>query len=527
LQQHDIKSFLIGSVAGALALALSFLLRKFVAGVFLPELAAQTLFSLVPGQFESEAVENLGSLAKYTAFAGAITTNVLFYGIIGVMFYRIYDRLPLHNFLLKAIQVSLASYLVFLTLGEILLMSTVIATEPMTFPQLALFLLPPNLVFGLVLSFLRRSVVLPEIVICKETTLEKRVTNYKKRLFIKTSIAAGVASIILFYGLDLLFQKSSNPSSLSENRAVFYQSEVTPNNKFYRVDVNIDTPAVDVNRWNLAVGGLVSNPLTLSYQDLKSLPAVEQYNTLECISNKVGGDLISTAKWKGVRLSDILNRAQVRSEAVYLVFGCYDGYDVGIPLERAMADETILAYEMNGDPLPPEHGYPVRVIVPGLYGMMNAKWVTKIELVNKVYEGFWQKRGWTNDAKYQTGSTIVIPGDSPLQKRFGFSASSDVLLGGKIPIAGIAFAGNRGIAKVEVSTDGGNVWETASLKDPLSDNTWVLWATEWNPPARGEYKIMVRAIDKTGKVQTMELNNPFPNGSTGYHVVNVKVLAPG
>lgn len=497
-------------------------------GVFLPELAAQTLFSLVPGQIESEAVENLGSLAKYTAFAGAITTNVLLYGIVGVMLYRMYDRLPQHNFLPKAIQVSLASYLVFLALGEILLMVTVVATEPITFPQLALYLLPPNLVFGLVLSFQRRSVVPREIVICKETTLERRVVKYKRRLFIKTSIAAAaVASIILFYGLDLLFQKSSSLSSLSENRAEFYGSEVTPNYKFYRVDVNIETPEVDVGRWNLAVSGLVSNPLTLSYQDLKSLPAVEQYNTLECVSNKVGGDLMSTAKWKGVRLRDVLRRAQVRPEAVYLVFGCYDGYDVGIPFERATADETILAFEMNGEPLPPEHGYPVRAIVPELYGMMNAKWVTRIELVDKVYEGFWQKRGWTNDAHYPTGSTIVIPGDSPLQKRFGFSGPSDVPLGGKIPIAGIAFAGNRGIAKVEVSTDGGNTWETASLKDPLSDNTWVLWATEWNPPAQGEYKLVVRAIDKTGKVQTAELNNPFPNGATGYHVVNIKALAPG
>ena len=305
--------------------------------------------------------------------------------------------------------------------------------------------------------------------------------------------------------------------------ADFSASEVTMNERFYRVDVNVSPPAVNGDAWKLSLHGLVNNPLTLSYAELKAMQTVEQYNTLECVSNSVGGDLISNAGWKGVRLKDLLDQAQVQPGAVYVVFTCADGYDVGIPMERALLEGTILAYEMNGATLPQEHGYPVRALVPGLYGMMNAKWVVDIEVVDNVHQGFWQRRGWANDAQYQTGSTIVIPGDSAVRDRFVELGPSNVLPGSKTPIAGIAFAGDRGILKVEVSTDGGTTWETASLKDPLSGYTWVFWATEWNPPTQGEYQIIVRATDKTGNVQTATIQNAFPNGATGYHMVDITV----
>ena len=253
------------------------------------------------------------------------------------------------------------------------------------------------------------------------------------------------------------------------------------------------------------------------------MQAVEQYNTLECVSNSLGGDLISNARWKGVRLKDLLEKAQVQQGAVYAVFTCADGYDVGIPMERALVEGTLLAYEMNGATLPQEHGYPLRVIVPGLYGMMNAKWLVDIEVVDKVHQGFWQREGWDNDAKYQTGSTIVTPGDSFVRDKFVELGQANILAGSKTPIAGIAFAGDRGIMKVEVSIDGGTTWENASLKDPLSGYTWVFWATEWNPPAKGDYRIMVRATDKTGNVQTATIQNAFPSGATGYDIVDITV----
>jgi hypothetical protein len=362
--------------------------------------------------------------------------------------------------------------------------------------------------------------------------------NRRRRLLIRSAAAGAVASIILFYGLDLFFPSQQistsevvrSPSELKgifadPMLAQFVASEVTTNERFYRVDVNVSPPAVNVDAWKLTLHGLVNNPLTLSFAELKAMDAVEQYNTLECVSNSVGGDLISNAPWKGVRLKDLLEKAQVQPGAVYVVFKCADNYDVGIPMERALLDGTILAYEMNGVSLPQEHGYPVRAIVPGLYGMMNAKWLVDIEVVDKVYQGFWQRGGWSNDAKYQTGSTIVIPGDSTVRDRLMELGPSNVLAGNKTPIAGIAFAGDRGILKVEVSTDGGSTWETASLKDPLSGYTWVFWATEWNPPSNGDYRIMVRATDKTDKVQTATLQDPFPSGATGYHIVDITVQA--
>jgi DMSO/TMAO reductase YedYZ molybdopterin-dependent catalytic subunit len=313
------------------------------------------------------------------------------------------------------------------------------------------------------------------------------------------------------------------PFTVSAPETAPVAPEVTANERFYRVDVNVTPPAVDVDTWKLSLHGLVSNQLSISYAELKSMQAVDQYNTLECVSNLVGDDLISNALWKGIGLKDLLGKAQVKPEAVYVVFTCADGYDVGIPMERALLDGTILVYEMNGVPLPMEHGRPVRAIVPGLYGMMNAKWVTDIEVVDKVHQGFWQRRGWTNDARYQTESTIAIPGDSPVRDRFVELGVATVLVGSKAPIVGIAFAGDRGILKVEVSTDGGNTWETASVKDPLSGYTWVFWAAEWNPPTKGDYRIIVRATDKTGKVQTAILQDPFPNGATGYHMVDITV----
>jgi hypothetical protein len=254
------------------------------------------------------------------------------------------------------------------------------------------------------------------------------------------------------------------------------------------------------------------------------MPSVEEFATLECVSNKIGGELISTAAWKGVRLKDILEKAQIMPNAKYIVFRCYDGYDVGIPLERGLFDGTILAYDMNGASLTAEHGYPVRAIVPGLYGMMNPKWITEIELVDSIYEGYWQRKGWANNAKYNTHSFIVIPDSAAVRQRFSNLAASSVIApspSGMIPIAGVAFAGDRGISKVEISTDGGATWKATQLKDPLSSYTWVLWATEFNVTEKGSHRIIARATDKTGNTQTAEIADPFPNGATGYPVINV------
>jgi DMSO/TMAO reductase YedYZ molybdopterin-dependent catalytic subunit len=365
--------------------------------------------------------------------------------------------------------------------------------------------------------------------------------DYKKRLFLKAGIASAVALPILYYGLNTLLlpkkavQQSAYLYQLLRSRpktlgfqdprlAPLLESEITPTDLFYRIDKNAVVPSVNAQTWNLTMKGLVDKPFVISYKDIIDMPSVEQFATLECVSNKIGGDLISTAIWKGVRLKDLLEKAQVKPTAKYIVFRCSDGYDVGIPLERGLFEGTILAYNMNGAPLTTEHGYPLRAIVPGIYGMMNAKWLTEIELVDTVYEGYWQRKGWSNIAKYNTHSFIIIPDSALVRKRFAnLGSSSNVASNdGIVPVAGMAFAGDRGISKVEVSTDGGTSWKDARIKDPLSQYTWVLWATELNLADKSaDKKIVVRATDKTGKIQTDIIANPFPDGAKGYHIVDV------
>ncbi len=517
------RAFLVGLIAGAVALFISYVLRLFVGGVFLPEIASATLFAITPGQLESTAIQTLGSLAKYIALAGAIVVNLIIYGILATILFRSSTRFSGRSDSFRLYAFSLIASAVMAALTLVFLAATHGLNQIQLMPLVVAYLFPPNLAFGIVLSSLQTRFLPTQTTECKAIDSMKEGYSRKRRLIIKSGIAAVVAGTLLAYGLEVLLPRQvqlNAPATVSS----LYNQEVTPNDRFYRVDVAIFVPEVNASQWTLSISGLVDHPLTLTYNDFMSMPAVEQYNTLECVSSKIGDNLISTAKWKGSRLKDILSRAGLKQDAKYIVFKCADGYDVGIPVERGLLDGTLLAYEMNGVTLPKEHGYPLRAVVPGLYGMMNAKWIVEVDLVNNIYEGYWQRRGWANNAEYHTSSSIVIPGESEVDFRFGIAGTSKVLLDGNVPIAGIAFAGDRGVEKVEVSTDRGLTWTQASVKDPLSQYTWVLWSAQWNPPEVGEYGIAVRATDKTGAVQTAQFSTSFPSGATGYHVIDIKVL---
>jgi DMSO/TMAO reductase YedYZ molybdopterin-dependent catalytic subunit len=515
------RGFLVGLLGGAIALAVSYLIRVAFGGVFLPELAAQTLFSLTPGAVESKAVETLQSLAKYSAFTGAVIVNLLIYGVLGSLLFRSKSLSEDPGRVERFLSFSLLPYLVLAAAGVALLFTTAIQSSPTSLPVLLVSMVPPQIAFGATLTFLKGSA--KPIDLCQAVKPPKgKKFDRRRRLFIKAGVASAVGAAILVYGVGFLL-RPSNTSTIQANPNSLYAQNVTTNANFYRVDVNIFPPNVNSSTWNLKVFGLVDTELNLNLAQLQQMAVVEQYNTLECVSNLTGGDLISTAQWTGVKLKDILSMAGVQSTADYVVFRAVDGYDVGIPMDSAMLDGTLLAYEMNGAPLPTDHGSPLRAIVPGLYGMMNCKWITSIEAVSGVYQGYWQVRGWENDAHYQTESSIVIPGDAQITDRFGIEGSSDVGLG-LVPIAGIAYAGDRGISKVEVSTDGGTTWTTASLTDPLSNYTWIFWSAQWNPGGVGSYQLMVRATDGTGAVQTATVTQPFPDGATGYHVVDIAVL---
>jgi len=518
------RGFLVGLGAGAIAIAVSFVIRISVGGAFLPELAAQTLFTLTPGSVESVAVETLQSLAKYSAFTGAVIINLLLYGVLGALLFRSKSLSETNGRLERFVNYTALPYIVVTTVSILLFFTTAIQSSPVTLPVLLLSMVPPQLVFGATLTWFSPAVVVKPTEVCVAAKPPKgKKFDRRRRLFIQAGVATAVGAAILAYGVGFLLRSTPSASTVQASVPSLEAQNITANASFYRVDVNIFPPSVNASTWTLTVTGLVDNPLKLTLADLQNMAYYEQYNTLECVSNTIGGDLISTAQWTGVRLKDVLSTAGVQSAGDYIVFTAVDGYDVAIPMDRAMLDGTLLAYEMNGVPLPTDHGYPLRAIVPGLYGMMNAKWIINIQVVQGEFQGYWQQRGWTNTAEYQTGSEIVIPGDAQVTDRFGIDGSSDVGLG-IVPIAGVAYAGDRGISKVEVSTDGGNTWTTASLTDPLSNYTWVFWSVDWNPPMTGAYKLQVRATDGTGAVQTAVVTSPFPNGATGYQVVDISVL---
>jgi DMSO/TMAO reductase YedYZ molybdopterin-dependent catalytic subunit len=537
--------FVAGLAAGAVAVAVSLIVKEMSGGLFLPEIASQALFSITPGEFESQAVENFGPLAKYSAFIGSIIANIIAFGIIAIFLDKIFARLKRRGYLVEALLSSLLSYIIFIVIAIILvtLVQSRSGIQVVPLSVIALSLIPTQLAFGFVLSSFFHGRAKRKTLDVSEPSPDKSIdtkdVRYTRGAFLRILAASAVALPIIFLGMDKLLSRqnetqelpSTSPNLLPRtgprpkgfedpNLAPLLASEITPTYLFYRIDINPIIPQVDSKSWNLTIKGLVEKPITINYDQIRSMPSVQEYVTLECISNKIGGDLISTALWKGVRLSQLLEKAVIKPNVKYVVFRCADGYDVGVPIEKSQMEGAILAYEMNYAPLTAKHGFPVRAIVPGLYGMMNPKWLTEIELVDSVYKGYWQRLGWSNIAQDNAGSSILIPGQAPARQRFRtLDETVDSSYGGKVPIAGIAFAGTRGISKVEVSTDGGTTWKTAQIKDPLSKYTWVLWTAGYIPPNQENYKIVVRATDKSGKTQTTDMNPPFPNGATGFHTI--------
>lgn len=285
--------------------------------------------------------------------------------------------------------------------------------------------------------------------------------------------------------------------------------EITSNADFYTVDINLIKPQVNHDTWNLSIGGMVERPYRLNYAELqREFEVVEMVHTLTCISNEVGGDLISTAVWRGVRLSDVLERAQLQRGVRDIVFRAVEGYSDSIPLRKALEETTLVVFGMNGEPLPRAHGFPARIIVPGIYGMKNVKWLTNIEAVDEDYQGYWMVRGWSDVARVKTQSRIDVP------------------LGGRVtsgsPMAGISWAGDRGISRVEVSEDGGATWHEATLKRELSPRTWRLWARSIQG-GRGRRRLLVRATDGANEAQEAVATAPHPNGASGYHAIEVEV----
>jgi DMSO/TMAO reductase YedYZ molybdopterin-dependent catalytic subunit len=492
-----------GAIAGAAGLLVTFFLRWYGLGVFLPEVAVDFVVGRIPGSIESFFIRTLGEGAKALALLTAVAVFLVLPGIYATFFRRVQGWLKNRWILMAFYTFSAAG---FVLLGILPLLgagflgsNTAAGAGFASFSQLIGFW-----VYAAILDYF----------LVEVAARHPEGFSLSRRQFLVGTASAVAFAVLAFYGLASLAVRKGRLlfASIEEMLA----KEVTPTSEFYVVTKNVFDPDVAKASWSLSVGGLVSNPTAYDYVALEALAApaastaAEEIVTLECVSNEVGGNLISTAKWNGVRLSSLLDAAGVDPTADWVVFTCADGYTAAVPMSTAMDPATILAIRMNDEELTKAHGFPARIIVPGLYGMFHAKWITRLEPVRGEFLGFWQQKGWTNRGQVHTTAIIATPGDSSVVR-------------GDVPIGGVAYAGDRGISAVQVSTDGGATWNDAMLYPRPSPLRWVLWRFDWSPPRSGSFRILARAVDGLGNPQEASPAGPFPNGATGYDSITLLV----
>jgi DMSO/TMAO reductase YedYZ molybdopterin-dependent catalytic subunit len=359
---------------------------------------------------------------------------------------------------------------------------------------------------------------------------EAQMPDWGRRRFIGTAVAVGAAGIaggsigrlLLNARAEAAPTAASIPSAVDPVAALPAGAKlavqgitplVVPNPDFYRIDTNLLTPRVDASTWTLSVDGMVDHPFSITYDELLAMEMHEEYVTIACVSNEVGGDLVGNALWKGARLRELLDRAGVQPGATQIVGHSFDDWTAGFP--TAWLDdpsrEALVAVAMNGDPLPAEHGFPARLIVPGLYGYVSAtKWLTRIGLTTlEAFNGYWVPLGWAKEAPILTQSRIDVPGDG------------SAVNAGQVAVAGVAWAPDRGVSKVEVQVDDAP-WAVAEISAQISDATWVQWLFRW-AATPGNHSLSVRATDGKGDVQTAKVTRPAPDGARGHHTIDVQV----
>ncbi len=310
------------------------------------------------------------------------------------------------------------------------------------------------------------------------------------------------------------------PADKNYGEIVFDQIFTTPVDKFYVTQYSpMKTPDVDIKTWTLKIDGLVENPITLTYDDVKARPAIEDMRTLECIGNPVGGGLIGNAVWKGFSLAPLLEQAKISPKATHARFYAADDYHTAVQLKFITNPDTLMAYEMNGAPLNKIHGFPLRIMMPGLYGQKMPRWITRIEFIDTDYIGYWEGNGYSNIASVNTNSQVKSPTED--------NGASPVTVGSKVQIQGVAYAAPRLITKVEVQINEGE-WMPAKLTRGATGLVWTQWRFEWIPPAAGNYSIAVRATDDAGFVQFKKDRNIMTDtyeGTSVIHEITVRAAA--
>jgi DMSO/TMAO reductase YedYZ molybdopterin-dependent catalytic subunit len=515
------RGFWAGSAGGVAAVLALFGYRYATGMPTLPEALAERMIRLLPYQVFALILAKLQHQAKPLGFVLAIITSVIGFGIGGAAYARATRRSrrgrPVLALATAAVTWLLLTYVVLpLIEGGIL---GVPLTTVVTSPALPMAL--ASAIYAAVLVLLagpagapgasRSQPPAPSPHALRAHPGEGDAVTTRRDVLRRSAVMLVAAAVGTRWATWIGHAASRVAAAAAQAFTLLkgMPPEVTPNDQFYQVSKNFFDPTVDVAKWTLEVKGLVAKPLKLSLEALKNAgPAEERYQTFECISNEVGGDLISNARWKAVRVRDVLLLAGVKSGARTIIWHAADGYTETIPLEIAMDPVSLLAYEMNGGPIPQKHGAPVRVLLTNRYGMKQPKWLTTIEVSDREYrstQGYWEQQGWSQDAYVKINSAFRV----------------ETTEGAALALGGWAFAGTRGISKVEFSPDGGTTWLPAAIKDPLGENTWQFWSATWTPPKSGDYTLKVRATDGKGALQPEEPKPTLPDGGQGYHTVKV------
>ena len=501
----------LGLTAGLIMTLIMVALRFATASAVLPEVIADWLTRITPPAAFDFFLEHLQVAAKLLMFAVLLVGQVLVGGVLGLIYVRYSSKLSLltGSTWVRAIALATVAWLVIMvvlspSIGEGFFGLDLPETFSYAFTTYASFL-----VFALALVELHRIALLR---LDPGDPLDSGDPG-GRREFMRRAAFLGLAAVASGLSIRTIVQSRSEvtPSTVASTAGEM-PAEVTSNEGFYEVSKNIVNPRVDVSGWKLELKGDFGSPMSLTYEELQALPWQEEYVTLTCISNRIGGDLIGNALWRGVRLGALLERAGMAPHVERLAFHAADGYYDSFPTDYALRDQTMVAYLMNGEPLPDGHGFPARIIVPGLYGMENVKWLERIETVRPSFRGYWQERGWADTAVNQTMSKIDVP-----------SNNARLPAGVASLVGGVAFAGDRGIQRVEVSFDDGETWHDTRLSDPLSPYTWVLWTRDWTPTEPGRMTVSVRATDGDGSTQPARITRALPDGAQGWHRVLVTV----
>jgi hypothetical protein len=494
-RQAALRGFGWGTLAGVVLVTLMYLANLLLGLKPLPQLLNQPLLSVMPGVVFGFLIDTLQHAGKVVEELGLIVAMVVGLGVLGAAW--AWTSRFWH---------SQHSALAFAAIGWVVVVAILLPISGSGFLGLADQPATPLIwaalfaVYGVVLQ------------LGAEPAGTAAATDLGRRRLLGVlpmtigALSLGVLAFRLLPGwYDAIFKApGSGVAGISP--------QITPVGDFYVVSKNFVDPSIPASGWHLSVGGMVDKPLSLSLADLQGLPKTREYVTLECISNNVGGPQISTGDFTGVSLRDLLAMAGPQAAGSWVAFKARDEYQESLQMNLIQAaPEILVAYELDGGPLPEAHGFPARMLIPGHYGMKGPKWLDSITVVDHESGGYWEQQGWDHNAVVKTMSRFDVPGEG------------DIVKLGPMLLAGVAFAGGRGIAKVEYSTDAGKTWTEAPFQPPLSPLTWVIWQTQWSPAAEGAYTLQVRATDKTGALQTSTNAASYTSGASGYHTVRIAV----